>query len=229
MRLLVTRPKEDAAALKAKLERLGHHVILSPLLDIVPRSDVVIPLANYQFIALTSANAIRCLDRHPGLDQLRRLSLLAVGPQSAEAARHAGFDKTSEAGGDGLGLARHIIATTTPEAGPILYLSGADTASDFKVLLEQAGFSVCRIVAYEARAAASLAPGAGEAEGILLYSPRSAKIWLELARHKGIAAPRMRHYCLSANVAAVLPMGFAMQVAARPTEESLLEIIGAAA
>jgi uroporphyrinogen-III synthase len=229
MRLLVTRPSEDAAALKAKLERLGHQVILSPLLDIVPRSNVVIPRANYQFIALTSANAIRCLNQHPVLDQLRRHSVLAVGPQSAEAARHAGFGKVSEAGGDGLGLARHIIATTTPGAGPILYLSGADIASDFKGLLEQAGFRVCRITVYEARAAASLAPEAGEAEGIVLYSPRSAKIWLELARLQGIAAQAMRHYCLSANVAAVLPMGFAMRVAARPTEESLLEIIGGAA
>ncbi len=43
MRLLVTRPSEDADALAAKLELLGHQVISSPLLHIAPRADIDIP------------------------------------------------------------------------------------------------------------------------------------------------------------------------------------------
>ena len=43
MRLIVTRPQEDADALKTRLEALGHKVILSPLLEILPLADAVRP------------------------------------------------------------------------------------------------------------------------------------------------------------------------------------------
>lgn len=229
MRLLVTRPSEDADALAAKLERLGHQVIASPLLHIVPRADIDIPQDDYQSIALTSANAIRCLSGSRHLEALRRLPVMAVGPQSAEAARQAGFSNITEAGGDGVGLARHIIATSAAKAGPILYLSGLDTASDFSGRLERAGYSVRRVIVYEARAATALSPNAAKAQGVLLYSPRSARLWLDLSQKHDIAAKVMMHYCLSPNIAAILPDGFVTRIAAQPTEDSLLEIIGRAA
>src|SRR5262249_26683154 len=194
MRLLVTRPWQDAQNLKPKLEQLGHEVIASPLLEIVPRSDIRIPNAPFQLIALTSANAIRCLAGTVFLDRLRHLPIVAVGPQSAAAARQGGFASIPEAGGDGVGLARHIIACARPEAGPILYLSGRDTASDFAGHLERAGFMVERVIVYEARPAARLAADAMLAEGVLLYSPRSARLWLGLAAKEGIALDVMVHF-----------------------------------
>jgi uroporphyrinogen-III synthase len=227
MRLLVTRPLHDAQILKTKLEQLGHEVIASPLLEIAPRANVTIPSAAYQLIALTSANAMRCLAGNALLDRLRHLPVLAVGPQSAAAARHAGFASITEAGGDGLGLARHIIAQAKPDAGPILYLSGLDTASDFAGQLERAGFTVERVIVYEARPATRLSDDASRAEGVLLYSPRSARLWLELAQRQGIA-PDVMHFCLSAKIAAILPEHLARRVAARPDEDALLEIIGRA-
>jgi uroporphyrinogen-III synthase len=227
MRLLVTRPWHDAQILKTKLEQLGHEVIVSPLLEIAPRPNVAIPSVSYQFIALTSANAMRCLAGNALLDRLRHLPVLAVGPQSAAAARHAGFASITEAGGDGLGLARHIIAQAKPDAGPILYLSGLDTASDFAGQLERAGFTVERIIVYEARPATRLSDDAARAEGVLLYSPRSARLWLELTARQDIASDVI-HFCLSANIAAILPERLARRVAARPDEDALLEIIGRA-
>lgn len=228
MRLLVTRPLEDAGTLERRLEALGHQVILSPLLSIAPRVDIVIPAEPYQAIALTSANAIRCLESSKHLDGLRHLPVLAVGPQSAAAARQAGFENITEAGGDGIGLARHIIGALDPKAGPVLYLSGLDTASDFTGLLERGGLSTRRVIVYEAKPATTLAPEAASAEGVLLYSPRSARIWLDLAKRQSIPADVMVHYCLSANIAAILPDAFATRVAARPVEDALLEIIGPA-
>lgn len=228
MRLLVTRPRQDTQVLKPRLEELGHEVIASPLLEIVPRPQIRIPSAPYQSIALTSANAMRCLAGSRLLDRLRHLPVMAVGPQSAAAARHAGFAAVTEAGGDGIGLARHIIAHSKPEAGTILYLSGRDTASDFSGHLGRAGFTVTRVIVYEAQAAAALAADAARAEGVLLYSPRSARLWLDLAAKAGIAADVMMHFCLSPNIAVILPDGFARRVAARPDEDALLETIGRA-
>lgn len=228
MRLLVTRPIEDAETLKERLEALGHQVILSPLLTIEPRAGIEIPPETYQAVALTSANALRCLAGSAYLDRLRPLPVMAVGPQSAAAARQAGFAKITEAGGDGIGLARHIIAALDPQAGPILYLSGLDTASDFTGLLEKGGLTARRVIVYEAKPAAALAPEAADAQGVLLYSPRSARLWLDLAKRHAIRADVMVHYCLSANIAAILPDAFARRVAARPVEDALLEVIGRA-
>ncbi|MFZ5677358.1 MAG: uroporphyrinogen-III synthase [Pseudomonadota bacterium] len=228
MRLLVTRPREDAETLKERLEALGHQVILSPLLAIAPRPDIEIPAEPYQALALTSANAIRCLESSTLLVGLRHLPVMAVGPQSAAAARQAGFSDITEAGGDGIGLARHIIGALDPDAGPVLYLSGLDTASDFTGLLERGGLSARRVIVYEAKPAAALAADATHAEGVLLYSPRSARLWLDLAERQAVPADVMVHYCLSANIAAILPDAFARRVAARPVEDALLEIIGRA-
>jgi uroporphyrinogen-III synthase len=228
MRLLVTRPSEDAQALKAKLEALGHEVIPSPLLCIEPREPVQIPSADYQLVALTSANAIRCLAGNRLLDRLRHLPVLTVGPQTAAAARQAGFRRITEAGGDGVGLAHHIIAHMKSEAGPLLYLSGLDTASDFAGRLQRAGFAVTRVIVYKARPATALAAEAASAQGVLLYSPRSARLWLDLALKHDVPANVMIHFCLSPNIAAILPDGFARRVAARPDEAALLEIIGRA-
>jgi uroporphyrinogen-III synthase len=228
MRLIVTRPQEDSLALKAKLEQLGHDVIASPLLEIVPWPDMEFPSAHYQLIALTSANALRCLAGNPQLDRLRHVPVMTVGPQSAAAARQAGFSRISEAGGDGVRLADHIIGHARPEAGPVLYFSGRDTASDFTGHLERAGFAVTRIIVYEARPAAALAAETVSAEGVLLFSPRAARLWLDLAGKQGIPANIMMHFCLSPNIAAILPDGFARRIAARPDERALLEIIGRA-
>jgi uroporphyrinogen-III synthase len=229
MRLLITRPIEDADALALKLERLGHQVIVSPLVHIAPRADIAIPKDAYQLIALTSANAIRCLAGTRHLEALRHLPVFAVGPQSAWAARQTGFAEITEAGGDGKRLAQHIIDTVAAKAGPILYLSGLDTASDFSGRLERAGFGVRRIIVYEARAATALRPDAAKADGVLLYSPRSARLWLDLSQKHDIAAKAMVHYCLSTNIAAILPDDFVKRIAAQPTEDSLVEIIGRAA
>lgn len=226
MRLLVTRPVEDAATLKERLEALGHQVILSPLLAIAPRPSITIPADDYQAVALTSANAVRSLAGSPHLDRLRHLPVMAVGPQSAAAARQAGFTRITEAGGDGVGLARHVIAALDPEAGPVLYLSGQDTASDFTGLLERGGLTARRVIVYEAIPAAALVPEAADAQGVVLYSPRSARHWLDLAKRHAIRAEAMVHYCLSANIAAILPDAFATRVAARPVEDALLEVIG---
>src|SRR5262249_24075244 len=109
-----------------------------------------------------------------------------------------------------------------------LYLSGLDTASDFAGHLERAGFAVERTIVYEARPAARLAADAVRSEGVLLYSPRSAQLWLGLAAKEGIPLDVMVHFCLSPNIAAILPDRLARRVAARPDEDALLEIIGRA-
>src|SRR3546814_4295578 len=105
MRILVTRPREDAAGLVTALTARGHAVLLEPLLAIVPRDAVDWPEGHQQAQALlvSSANGVRAFAR---ADSRRGLPVYAVGDASAAAARQCGFDRVESAAGDVHDLAR---------------------------------------------------------------------------------------------------------------------------
>jgi uroporphyrinogen-III synthase len=228
MMIAVTRPEEDAGPLKARLEAMGHQVAMAPLMTIRPRMNVIIPDKAWQAIAVTSANAIRAL---PAGHRLETFRVLTVGPQSLKAATAAGLQAEAH-GGDVNGLAAFIRRALDPEAGPVLYLSGAETAGDLEGQLNSTGFDCHRAVLYDAVPAASLGAAAsplesGEIDAVLLYSPRSARIWLALAGAAGLVAQasHLRNFCLSANVASVLPDGWAKVIPETPDEQAMLALL----
>lgn len=226
MKLIITRPEEDAAPLAARLAGLGHEPVAVPLLAIAPRAGVEIPAAAYQAICFTSANAIRSA---PGLAAMKALPAFGVGPQSAAAARSHGFTRASAHGGDVTELARYVIKHLKPEAGPLLYLSGAETSGDLAGILRKAGFSVERVITYDAMPC-SLGPHRTDisaAEGVLLYSPRTARIWVHEIRAAGLEAiaAAMTHFCLSANVAASLPKEWPREISAAANEGAMLDLL----
>jgi uroporphyrinogen-III synthase len=224
MRVIVTRPQGDAENLAARLKALGHEPILSPLLEIAPL-PFEIPADAYQFVAFTSANGARAVSSY---SNLVHLPVFTVGNQSASAARDAGFVQVEACGGDAVGLSDHIARTQNPNAGPVLYVSGRDSASGFTGLLESSGFDVRRVVAYEARPASALAPAVHEgAAAVMLFSPRTARVWAALVAAEELTrmAEIMSHVCISANAAAVLPDEFPKIVAGQPTDEAMLEAL----
>ena len=228
MRIALTRPEEDAGALKAKLEAMGHRVVAAPMMTIRVRNDVDIPQKPWQAIAVTSANGIRAL---PEMEHLRTIRTLTVGPQSLKAALARGLPAEAH-GGDVNGLAGFIRAALDPKAGPILYLSGAETAGDLEGQLSAAGFDCHRAVLYDAAPAESLgeaaaALGNNALDAVLLYSPRTAKLWLQRAAEAGLLhnAARMRNFCLSRNVASVLPEDWVKEVPQTPDEQAMLALL----
>ncbi|HUE47417.1 MAG TPA: uroporphyrinogen-III synthase [Aestuariivirgaceae bacterium] len=241
MRLIVTRPEADAAALALQLEAAGHTVMLAPLLSIRAIDTLEVPERDYQAVLITSANGARALEGRAELARLKTATAIVVGPASAEAATRAGFERVEEADGDVHALVQNALALLRPGDGPLLYVSGAVTAGDLAATLQGAGFEVDRVIAYEARRAEAL-PGpcaaaiaAGGADGVVLYSPRSARVWAALVADAGLsrAASELVYYCLSENVAGAvrdgLGDGVAVQVARRPNESALLELIPALA
>ena len=227
MRVIVTRPQGDAEGLAAKLEALGHEPILSPLLEIAPLR-FEIPSENYQLVAFTSANGARVISGHPTARHLLSLPAFTVGGQSASAAQKAGFARVEAAGGDAAGLADHIARNQDPQAGPVLYVSGRDSASDFAGLLKSSGFDVRRVIAYEAKPASRLAPAVREgADAVLLFSPRTARVWATLLVSEKLtrAGQIMPHVCISPNAAAALPCEYPKVVAGSPTEEGMIQAL----
>ena len=229
MRIAVTRPEEDAGPLVGKLEAAGHAAIAVPLLVIAPRPATAIDDASWQAVVATSANGIRALAGH---DELKTLRMLTVGPQSLKAAAAAGFVQAEAHGGDVDGLARHIRERLAPHGGPILYLSGAETAGDLQGQLAAAGFDCRRVVLYDAVPATGLGQAEaplrdGRLDAVLLYSPRSARIWCDLVARAGLVAEAAApHYlCLSANVAKLLPPAWKRHIAAAPEESAMLALL----
>ncbi|MEE8274408.1 MAG: uroporphyrinogen-III synthase, partial [Alphaproteobacteria bacterium] len=97
MRVLITRPREDAEALAEALAVRGVEALVEPLLEIVPLNPGDFDLAGVQAALLTSANGARALAAATGS---RDVPVLAVGEATAAAARAAGFAEVAVAGGD---------------------------------------------------------------------------------------------------------------------------------
>jgi uroporphyrinogen III methyltransferase / synthase len=93
LRVVVTRRREQAGPLAARLQALGAEVLALPAIVITPPADggralraAVARVGDYDWVVCTSANAARSfcavLGRPVGLDDVR---LAAIGPGTAEA------------------------------------------------------------------------------------------------------------------------------------------------
>lgn len=237
MRLLLTRPREDAEGSAEALRALGHEVEIEPLLTIRLRREALDPardLAGVQALAITSLNGLRAYLAAQGP---RELPVFAVGPASAAAARAAGFTEVRSAEGDALALAALILASLDPAAGALLHPAGTVSAGGLSERLGAAGFELRRLVLYEAVPAERLSErtqqrlGERAFEGALFYSPRTAATFVSLVRAAGLEAccTGLSAYCLSPAVAAALePLGLRrLRVATEPHEAALFQAVQA--
>ncbi len=89
MRVVVTRPREQAAGLARRLEELGHEVLVEPLIEIQPTGPREIDVAGYDWVIVTSPNGAEELaDRMRG----RPMRMAAIGPGTAAALRRRGLE-----------------------------------------------------------------------------------------------------------------------------------------
>ena len=232
-RLLITRPEHDAERTARRLADLGHNAIIAPLMKVHFRPGPALDLAGVQGVLVTSANGLRAFVSRQG-GAVSGLPVLAVGDATARAARDAGFDDVLSAGGDVHDLARLVRDRMRPDGGPLVHVAGTKLAGDLAGMLTADGFVCRREVLYEARAAESLPDSARDAlagggvDGVLIYSPRTAALFRDLADAAGLGQilAGVTAYCLSANVAAKVGGPWArVAVAEEPTEDSLIEAL----
>ncbi|MHA1564006.1 MAG: uroporphyrinogen-III synthase [Alphaproteobacteria bacterium] len=232
MRLLITRPQEDAAPVAKLLRGRGFDVVIEPLLTIRYDTTAPVDLSDVQGVLITSANGVRALARATAR---RDVILLTVGGASARTAMDLGFGQVEDGGGDVGALAALAQERFDPQSSPLIHVAGTVTAGDLAGRLEAAGFSVQRRVLYDAQPASALSPAlckmltGGEIDGVLLYSPRTAKLLVSLLTAAGLseAARRITAFCLSQAVAdALAPLqGMRVLVAATPDQEALLAVL----
>ncbi len=88
MRIIVTRPREQAGPLVARLEELGHEVVECPLIELEPFDDPI-EVEGYEWVIVTSSNGASELARR-ARGELPKVA--AVGPGTAETLREHGIE-----------------------------------------------------------------------------------------------------------------------------------------
>lgn len=237
MRLLVTRPADEATATAARLNAQGHTTLIQPLLayeSLRPPELKDRPGA----IALTSRNAVRALGDWPFAAKWRSLPVFAVGDATAAAARDAGFTAVRSAAGDGLALARLVAGSLKPRDGTVLYPAAANRSPVFETELKGSGFTVETVIAYRMIPAQKLDAGvkaalsSGALDGVLFYSPRTASVFRDLVTAAGIlpALAKVTVFAISEATAAALQgtATAALRIAVTPDEEAMMRLIGPA-
>jgi uroporphyrinogen-III synthase len=239
VRLLVTRPQPDAERTAAALAGLGHQVACAALLRMELIPDAELGSGPWSAVVVTSANAPRAVATHPRRAALLRLPVFAVGRRTASAARAAGFLDVTVAGGDVRELVQCLREWARgDEAGrhPVLHLAGQDRSGDLAAELAPHGRIVHTAVVYRAVKAERFPPNvvavlaAGQIDGVLHFSRRSAEAYLDCARAGALLAQALAtaHYCLSGQIAEPLTAAGAktIRIASRPEEAALIELIG---
>jgi uroporphyrinogen-III synthase len=235
VRILVTRPQPRATQTAADLRARGHEPIVAPLFQIEILSKVDPKAAEWAAILLTSANALAGILKSAGRSAWRGVPVFAVGDRTAQAARDSGFTNVTSAAGNVNDLISMVAAQLKPPAR-LLYLAGDKRTGDLAGALQAKNFDVDTVVVYRSLIAPVLpepaaAALAGEIDAVLHFSRAATQTFLKAARNSNLLAAALTkpvHFCLSEQVAAPLREAGAarIQVAARPTQDALLELCG---
>jgi uroporphyrinogen-III synthase len=229
--VVITRPRDEAAALAERLSAQGHRVLVEPMLDIVPLPAVIPPLVGYGALVFTSANGVRFF---AGKSAERAMPAYAVGSRTAAALGRAGFADIRDAAGDAEALAA-LIGQTLGSAAPVLHIAGRDVARDMAQLLAPAGIAAEKLTIYDAIPAADLSAElvaemyACTVNHVLFFSVRTAGTFGTLLRNRGLADMVMSSsaLCISeqvAEAASALPW-LRVDVAAEPTSDALIALL----
>lgn len=237
MKLIVTRPEPAASKTAEKLQALGHEVAVSPVLEIVV-TDTKMPNSNFSMIIITSASALRILEKQ-GFDQsLLETAIYVVGDKTAKIARDIGFQNVHSAAGNALDLVELIksrLDVSMIDKRSVLYICGEHSTSGFTDGLSKLGLNIKVWVNYKANLVDQLTNisvdflSSGDPVGILLYSARSARQFsklLECQKYSYIIE-NINVFALSRAVKNALSKDLqkVVEIADNPDERSLFALI----
>jgi uroporphyrinogen-III synthase len=235
VRILVTRSQPSAAQTGAELRARGHEPIIAPLFEMQLLAKVDPQTGPWDAILLTSANGLWGIVSFAHDKKWHGIPVFAVGDVTAKAARDMRFADVTSAAGNVNDLA-NLVATRLKPPARLLYLAGEGRAGDLAGALRNKNFEVDLVVVYRFLTAQVLPEPAAaalnnELDGILHFSRGGAEDFLAAARNSNLldaALNKPVHFCLSEQVAAPLRDAGAarISVAARPTQDALLELCG---
>ena len=234
MKVLVTRPREDAAAFARLLNENGFDPVTVPLIDIAFSEEAMPAIPSMAALAITSANGVRAVARRT---TNRNWPVYAVGPASTAAAKEAGFEVAGEANSSVESLAE-IISASAGNYQEIIHIAGSHRAGDLVGLLERKGLKAKLLVLYQAKQQEKLPPDLlaqlqkGEISAATFFSPRTARIFLTCLEAEKATKflENLPIICLSGSIASVFEKTPAKKVfaAKSPDQTGMIDILKSA-
>ena len=213
-RIAVLRPEPGNAATVARVTAAGWQPIALPLFVVRALAWAAPDPADFDAVLFTSANAAR----HGGaqLARLTHLPAFAVGENTAQAARAAGFDVTTSGTGDAAAIVAQARALGH---GRLLHLGGRERSIDVPGAIAVYASEAAPVEpAQVARLAGSVA---------LLLSARAASRLAELVDSAGMARDALALVAISPAVAQAAGSGWrALATAAVPRDEAMIAAAG---
>ncbi len=200
MRVLVTRPSEQARRTGQRLAALGHEPLIAPVLEITP-TGAALPDRVFDLLLASSGQAFVGIEPSGAVS---RLPVACVGRKTAEAARALGL-AVPWVGVDSETLAALLIAEKSAKSA--LYLAGRERKGVLEAKLREKGWRVEIVETYATRTVSAwpevvrAALERRDIDAVLHYSPRSATLALELIGRDPARA--LLHFCLSPEIAAI--------------------------
>ncbi|VFU06900.1 uroporphyrinogen-III synthase [Methylocella tundrae] len=241
MLILLTRAMDEAMRTAAKLTAIGHHAILSPVLEMAP-TGAQWPPGVADAILATSTQAFELFSdspQWPSPEARRLIPLHVVGERTLQAARERGFEGHGHVAPDAKALAPTIVKSLAGDGGSarLVYLAGRDRKPDLERELKAAGHVVEAVEVYAAQPVDALDEeaaaliDAGEIGAVMHYSRRSADIFLRLAQEAGVNVTNIAHVAISADAAQPLQAAAiqCVHIADEPNEQGMLTVVRAVA
>ena len=200
--VLITRPEPQASRFASDLRaRYGDRIvpIVSPLLSLAILHPTL-PTGPFGAVVLTSETGARAAAGYHDLPK----RAYCVGDRTAQVARALGFDAESAAGD--VDQLFHLLRDQSDDA-PFLHLRAREARGDLVARLSAAGVPAQDAVVYAQEVtdltaeAVTVLSGPGPAVIVPLFSPRTAKIFLD-ALHK---VPDVSHTLPRLVIAALSP------------------------
>ena len=216
--IIITRTQPGADEQAAFLQAHGFSHIVNPVLTITHH---VIPTEREaDALLVTSTHAL------PAARLYANLPLFCVGEATAKKATALGLNVVAYAS-DAVSLSA-VMQTKLLPGRKIFYLSGDVTRHNMQSLL--CGHTVTRHIAYTAEPQ-PLLPATIEAIrnsdlfGVILMSPRTAKLWLQALAIHQLEHKQHIWFCLSPDIAKLHPSHVLTAVAREPTQDSILSLV----
>ena len=230
MRILVTRPLEDAQSTAQLLAARGHQPLIAPLLQTMFLDG---PPLGAGRGAGGSCHQRQWRARPGAAQRPPRCAAARGGTANGGGGAGGGFVRVRDADGDARTLARAAGEWARPDAGALLHVSGEDSSGALAENLRGRGFTVARQILYAVtvlplplEAAQALKKGALDAA--LFFSPRSAQVFRDCVLQEGLPTAALTAICISAATqAALAPLPFAaVRVAEAPNQDALMACLG---
>jgi uroporphyrinogen-III synthase len=187
LRVLVTRERGASEAFALELERLGAHPIICPALEVQFRNppgldEALMALGRFDWLVLTSANAVRALGRRfqaLGLDAGRTLAAVSIGvvgaATEAALAELGGQARLVAQPANAANLAQRLDATGV-EGALVLFPAARMARSELPQRLRAAGAGVVQLAVYETLAPRELVvPAADQLDAATFTSPSAVR------------------------------------------------------